>query len=161
MAQVNSDGSQPAVRRGLHFAKNALLFLASMIFSFAIAEGVVRYIDGYSMFQMPLGTPSGFAPVSAAMVDRLPIPTGAEKEWFFSDPAPLPNRRPVPEEWERRFRAIEANPAASGKFMPSDAFKAWNAVYAGDPCKHPLLQHGPNELFVYDPPDGAARPPYR
>jgi hypothetical protein len=141
--------------------KNTLLIVASMVFSFALAEGIVRYIDGYAMFQMPLSTPSGFAPVDPKVLDQLPAVAGVQRNWFFTDPPPLPNRRPVPVEWQHRFRAIEANPDASGKFMPADAFKAWNSVFAADPCKHRLLQHGAPELFVFDPPDGAAQPPYR
>jgi hypothetical protein len=143
------------------YVKNALLIFASMAFGFAIAEGIVRYIDGYAMFHMPLSTPSGFASVDPKVLDQLPAVAGVQRDWFFTDPPPLPNRRPVPAEWHHRFHAIEANPAASGKFMPSDAFKAWNSVFAADPCKHRLLQHGTPELFVYDPPDGAATPPYR
>jgi hypothetical protein len=124
-------------------------------------EGAIRYIDGYAMFHTPLTTPSGFAPVDPKTLDQLPAAAGVERDWFFADPPTLPNRRPVPAEWQDRFRAIEAKPAAAGNFMPLDAFKAWNAVFAADPCTHWLLQYSPRELFVYDPPDGAAMPPYR
>ena len=44
------------------YVKNALLIFASMAFGFAIAEGIVRYIDGYAMFDMPLSTPSALPP---------------------------------------------------------------------------------------------------
>ena len=46
-------------------------------------------------------------------------------------------------------------------FRPADVFKAWNSAFAGDPCKHNFLRHAPGMLYLYDPPDGEARPPYR
>jgi hypothetical protein len=141
--------------------KNALLIVASMFFSFALAEGAVRYLDGYAMFHMPLSTPSGFAPVDPKVLDQLPVGAGVRREWFFTDPPALPNRGPVPADLQRRFRVIEANAAASGKFLPEDALKTWNAVFAADPCNHRFLHYGSPELFVYDPPDGGDRPPYR
>ena len=46
-------------------------------------------------------------------------------------------------------------------FRPADVFKAWNSAFAGDPCKHNFLRHAPGMLYLYDPPDGEAKPPYR
>ena len=46
-------------------------------------------------------------------------------------------------------------------FRPADVFKAWNSAFAGDPCKHKFLRHAPGMLYLYDPPDGEAKPPYR
>jgi hypothetical protein len=64
---------------------------------------------------MPLSTPSGFAPAGPKVFEQ-PVVAGVQREWFFTDPPALPNRRPVPAELQHRFRTIEANAAASGKF---------------------------------------------
>ena len=49
----------------------------------------------------------------------------------------------------------------NNEFQPFDAFKAWNSVFAGDPCKHRFLKLAPGQLYLYDPPDGQPTPPYR
>jgi hypothetical protein len=141
--------------------KNILLVFASIAFSIVVAEGVVRYIDGYAMFAPQLSAPAGSATVSPETLDQVPRAAGVEREWFFTDPPPLASRGRVPDEWERLYRSIENNPAGGLEFRPSDAFKVWNSVFAGDPCKHRFLRHAPGQLFVYDPSDGGASPPYR
>ena len=49
----------------------------------------------------------------------------------------------------------------NNEFQPFDAFKAWNSMFAGDPCKHRFLKLAPGQLYLYDPPDGQPTPPYR
>jgi hypothetical protein len=151
------DAEQPML---LHL-KNAVVVFLSIAFSAAVAEAAVRYLDGYAMFAMPLSAPTGSASVAPQALDRIPRATGVEREWFFSEPPALPNRRAIPEEWSRRYRNLESSDSGGMDFRPSDLFKAWNSVFAGDPCKHSRLHHGPGRLFLYDPPDGAALPPYR
>ncbi|OFW97522.1 MAG: hypothetical protein A3D94_14635 [Alphaproteobacteria bacterium RIFCSPHIGHO2_12_FULL_66_14] len=141
--------------------KNVLLVLTSIALSVLVAEAVVRYVDGYAMFAMPLSAPSGSATVGQDALDQVPRAAGVERDWFFTDPPPLPNRRKVPDEWNRLYRLVQDNPAGGMDFRPSDVFKAWNSVFAGDPCKHRLLHHAPGQLYVYDPPDGTGSPPYR
>jgi hypothetical protein len=141
--------------------KNFLLFCVSIALSVLVAEGAVRYIDGYAMFATPLSAPSGSASVAPETLDRIPRAAGVERNWFFNDPPPLPNRRSVPDEWSRLYRAVENDPAAGMDFRPSDVFKAWNSVFAGDPCKNHKLRHAPGQLYLYDPPDGTGSPPYR
>jgi len=142
--------------------KNVLLVVLSIVLSVAVAEAVVRYIDGYPVLAMPLGNPADGATVSAAQLDRIPLTPGVERQWFFDDPPPLPNRRAVTDEWQRLFRHIEQNPVGGLDFRPPDVFKAWNSAFiGGDPCKHPFLRHAPGQLWVYDPPDGQPTPPYR
>ena len=141
--------------------KNALLFFATLVFGVLAAEAAVRTIDGYAMFALPLDAPSGPAAVNAEALDTIPLAAGVERRWFYGDPPALPNRRAVPDDWRRLFRAIEENPKGGMEFRPPDVFKAWNSVFAGDPCKHKFLRHAPGQLYLYDPPDGAATPPYR
>lgn len=141
--------------------KNALLMLASIVASLTLAEAVVRYFDGYNLLSMPLSQPLGVASVRRETVDRVPRAPGVERDWFFAEPAPLPNRRPVPEAWERLHRFVVAHPVGGLEFLPSDAFKTWNTVFAGDPCANGRLRFAPGQLFLYDPRDGRATPPYR
>lgn len=129
--------------------------------SVVVAEAAVRYIDGYPMFAVPLGDPAGSATVDPAVLDRFPLAAGVDRQWFFSDPPPLPNRRKVDPEWQRLFHHIEDNNVGGMEFRPADVFKAWNSAFAGDPCRHKFLRHAPGTLYLYDPPDGEARPPYR
>lgn len=141
--------------------KNVLLVFTSIALSVLAAEAVVRYVDGYAMFAMPLSAPSGSATVGPEALDQIPRAAGVDREWFFTDPPPLPNRRSVPDEWDRLYHFVQDNPSGGMDFRPSDLFKAWNSVFAGDPCKHRQLRHAPGQLYVYDPPDGAGSPPYR
>ncbi len=141
--------------------KNALLMLASVVASLLVAEAIVRYVDGYSMLSMPLSQPMGAASVRQETVDRVPRAPGVERGWFTAEPPPLPNLRPVPEAWEKLHRFVVAHPVGGLEFMPSDAFKAWNSAFAGDPCEHRRLRFAPGQLFLYDPRDGQATPPYR
>jgi len=113
------------------------------------------------MFAIPLGDPEGSASVAPAVLDKFPIAAGVDRKWFFSEPPPLPNRREVDPEWRKLFQYIEGHNVGGMEFRPADPFKAWNSVFAGDPCKHKLLRHAPGMLYLYDPPDGEPRPPYR
>lgn len=121
----------------------------------------MRYLDGYEMLSMPLSVPTGTTSVSPSLVDDIPAAPGVDKAWFSGDPPPLPNRGQTPEEWRKLYRQIEENPVGGMDFRAPDAFRAWNTKFAGDPCKHRHLHHAPGQLYVYDPPDGSARPPYR
>jgi hypothetical protein len=121
----------------------------------------VRHIDGFAMFALPLGQPNETTTVGAGALEGIPLAQGVDKAWFASDPPPLPDRGPVPPEWMRLYRAIESNQVGGLLFRPPDLFRAWNSVFAGDPCKHRILHFAPGQLFLYDPVDGQPRPPYR
>lgn len=140
--------------------QDTILVIVTVLFCTIFAEGTVRALDGRPLFAFPLGTPVGSATVSDELLDRIPRAAGVERAWFFTDPAPLANRGKTPDEWESLFRRIEANPT-DPSFRPVDAFKAWNAVAAGDACKHGFLRHAPDHLLLFDPVDGVATPSYR
>ena len=141
--------------------KNVLLLVLSTVLSLVVAEGVVRYIDGYGLLSMPLREATWSGEVKSDLVDQVPMAAGVQKDWFSIDPPPLPNRRPVPDAWQKLFHAIEANPVGGLMFRPVDIFKAWNTAFAGDPCKHRILHFAPGQLYVYEPGDGKPTPPYR
>lgn len=141
--------------------KNAFVVFLSIVLSAAVAEAAVRYLDSYAMFAMPLSAPAGSASIAPEALDRIPRAAGVERDGFFSEPPTLPNRRAVPAEWTRFYRDLESSGSGGMDFRPSDLFKAWNSAFAGDLCKHSRLRLAPGRLFLYDPPDGAASPPYR
>jgi hypothetical protein len=126
-----------------------------------VAEGMVRYLDGYELFATPLSVPTGTTSVSSTILDGIPTAPGVDKAWFNDEPPPLPNRGAVPEEWRKLYRQIEDNPVGGMDFRAPDALRAWNANFAGDPCRHKHLHHAPGQLYLYDPPSLSPRPPYR
>ena len=140
---------------------NILLVCASVVLSLLAAEAIVRALDGYAMGALRLNTPTGPARVGADLVERIPRAAGVERAWFYGDPPPLPNRRPVPEEWTRLYRSLQDKNPGLLDFRAADMFKAWNAVFAGDPCTSRHLSGAPGRLFVNDPADGKPSPPYR
>ena len=128
--------------------KNTLLVLVSVVLCTASAELLVRWLEG--------AAPS----VATRHLDAIVLAPGVQRAWFAEDPPPLPNRKPVPAEWRELDQKI-ASSGVSGPTRRADAFKAWNSVFVGDPCKHWYLQDAPGRLFVYDPPGGSPHPPYR
>jgi hypothetical protein len=140
---------------------NGLLVLASFLASVAVAEAVVRWMDDVPLFAFPLPLPLGHN-TAASHLDSLPRLAGVKREWFAETPLPLPNRKPVPEQWQRRYRDIERQHAETGApFRGGDMFKAWNAARVGNPCDSAFFRGAPGELFIYDPPDGKAEPAFR
>ena len=139
---------------------NGLLLLASVTLSLAGAEAVARWTDDVPLLSFPLPLPVG-PDTTASHLDSLPTVAGVNRDWFFDTPAPLPNRRPVPEQWRRWYRDIERRHAETGAMIRGgDMFKAWNAALVPDPCDHIMLRDAP-ALFVFDPPDGKPMPPFR
>ncbi|MFI5030860.1 MAG: hypothetical protein ACHQPH_09190 [Reyranellales bacterium] len=139
---------------------NALLIVASILISVVVAEGVVRCINGQPLFAFPLPDAIGSATVKAEELDKVPLAAGDDRAWFYSDPAPLPRSDP-PKELQQLFDYLQDHPSGTMDYRPNDAFKVWNSVFAGDPCRHRFLRNAPSQLYVYDPPDGLPSPPYR
>jgi hypothetical protein len=140
---------------------NGLLLLASLVLSAMAAEAVTRWMDNVPLLALPLPLPVG-PDTAASHLDTLPQVAGVDRRWFFETPPPLPNRKPVPDQWERWHREIERRHAATGaEFRGGDMFKAWNAALVRDPCHSSFFRGAPGALFVYDPPDGKTQPPFR
>jgi hypothetical protein len=152
-----------------NFLVNGLLALVSVVVCFVLAEVTVRIIDGQSPVSLilPVAVSSQSINVAGGHLDEVPRASSVERNLFFSDPPPLPNRKPVPADWvalnkeltEKRQASLEAG--RNDAFLPWDMFKAWNAAFVGDPCKHPYLHTAPGRLWVYDPPNGEKRPFFR
>jgi hypothetical protein len=143
------------------FLTNAVLLVVSIVLTTAIAEGVVRHIDGRPLLAFPLADPVGAQTVPSAVLDQVPLAAGVDRDWFFTDPPPLPNRGKPPADWVRLYDRLWETIPPESQFRPSDVFKAWNSVFAGLPCEHPFLRNAPGQLFLYDPADKQASPPYR
>ncbi len=143
------------------FLANGLLILASIVLSVLAAEAFVRWLDDVPLLAMPLPLPVGHD-TAASHLDSLPRVAGVQREWFLETPAPLPNRKPVPEQWQRWYRDIERQHAETGApFRGGDMFKAWNSSRVGNPCENRYFRSAPGELFVYEPPDGKPEPAFR
>lgn len=139
---------------------DGLLLLASLVLGMAAAEAVVRWMDDVPLLAFPLPLPVG-PDTAASHLDSLPRVASVRREWFADTPPP-PNRKPVPEQWERWYRDVERTHAETGAmFSGGDMFKVWNTALVGDPCAHVLLRGAPGALFVFDPTDGKPQPPFR
>ena len=141
--------------------KNILLVVVSTVLSLFAAEGFVRYIDGYVLTAVPLSEASWSRTVRPALVDGVPLGAGVQRGWYYSDPDPLPNRVPVPAAWQDLFRLVQEDAATGNRFRGADAFKAWNSVFAGNPCEHLFLHLAPGRLYLYDPTSSSPWPRYR
>lgn len=141
---------------------NGLLVLASFVVSVLVAEVVVRWMDDVDpLLAVPLPLPVGHD-TAASHLDALPTVAGVKRSWFSETPPPLPNRKPVPEQWQAWYREIERQHTETGApFRGGDMFKAWNTARVGNPCESGFFRAAPGELFVYDPPDGKPEPAFR
>src|SRR5205823_4724530 len=145
----------PAGARRSSRLADAMLIVVSVVVSIAVAEGVVRYLNGQPLFAFPLPEAVDTAAVKAGQLERIPMAEGVDSKWFYSDPPPLPNRKKPPPGWQELFYYYEAHPSGDTEFRPIDNFKVWNSAFVDDPCEHRFLRHSPGKLFVYDPPDDA------
>lgn len=140
---------------------NGLLLLASLGLTFVAAEAVARWMDDVPLLAVPLPLPVGHD-TAASHLDALPRVAGVKREWFFESPPPLPNRKPVPEQWQRWYNEIERQHAETGSaFRGGDMFKAWNTARVGAPCESSFFSGAPGTLFTYDPPDAKGEPAFR
>ena len=143
--------------------QNLALVVVALVVSALGAEGVARWLDQQPMFAAPLV--SGTMPVTAVSPEALPLAPGVSRDWFQTSPPPLANRGPPSADWQNAVTAYWSAPPAPtryGTLLPDDMFKAWNAAFAGEPCRHPLLAQMPSRrLYLFEPADGASRPTYR
>jgi hypothetical protein len=128
---------------------NVLLVVVSVAVCTVAAEFVVRFLD----------TEADSGPATRHL-GEIALAPGVDRGWFLVDPPPLSNRRAVPQEWLDLVRKVERSGVTDGT-RRADMFKAWNANFVGDPCRHAYLCGAPGHLYLYDPPSGEARPPYR
>lgn len=150
-----------AARRISSRFANLVLVAVSVLSSAVAAEIVVRVVDDRPILAFPMPEEIGVATVPDALLDRVPIAAGVKRAWFFSDPPPLPNRSRPTDDEQRMFHFLDEHPSGHPEYRPADYFKAWNSVFAGDPCQHRFLRHAPGSVLLYDPPDGSAVPAYR
>src|ERR1044072_2833073 len=117
---------------------NVLLVVVSVALCTAAAEFFVRQLD----------TNADNAPVGRHLDDIAGAP-GVDRAWFCPARPPLPNRKAIPQEWLDLVRKVELSGVPDGR-RRADMFKAWNANFVGDPCRHAHLSGAPGHLYVYD-----------
>lgn len=128
---------------------NIVVLLVTVVLGTAVAEAMVRWLDANVRSE------------ALDHLDAIPLAPGVQRAWFAENPPPLPNRRSAAPEAVALLRRVEASAVSDGTWR-TDIFKAWNSAFVGrDPCAHPYLGQAPGPLRIYDPPDGAPRPPYR
>lgn len=152
--------------RHLHkLIANGLLLAFSVSICLVAAEAATRLIDDLPLTATMLPPPysGGLGnDTTAQHIDQTPRAAGVSREWFYSGPPALPNRRAVPQEWLALSRQLEARgPRTLSGFSPRDYFKAWNAAFVGNPCDQAFFSDMPGKLFVYDPPEGDKLPWFR
>ena len=146
------------------FLATGLLLVVSLLLCLVVAEGATRWADDLPLTALTLPASNGGVGLdtTAQRLDEVPRAASVAREWFFSDPPPLPNRHAVPQEWIELDRLLqEKGHSYRSDFKPWDIFKAWNAAFVGDPCANDFFTGAPGWLFVYDPPGGEKRPIYR
>jgi hypothetical protein len=140
---------------------NVALLAASILISICAAEASVRAIDHLPVLTDWLPNTRD-RDVTARSVASIPLAQGVSAEWFFRDPPPLPNRGVPPAAWMRVMNEAKDIPSwVLGTFHATDFFKAYNAVYVGDPCAHPVFRQAPGSLYVFDPLDHSPYPRMR
>lgn len=143
---------------------NGLLLAVTVVICLVAAEGATRLVDGLPLttLRLPAAYGGGLGQdTTPEHLDKVPRADSAAREWFFTSPPPLPNRKAVPEEWSALDRQMEAKGPTPGGFRPVDAFKAWNSEFVGGPCENDFFAGFSGKLFVYDAPPGEKLPPYR
>ena len=92
----DSAAARTSGRRSSRLA-DTLLVVASLMLSVAVAEGVVRYLNGQPLLIFPLPDLIDMAPAKAEQVEQIPLAQGVDRNWFYSDPPALPNRGRPPD----------------------------------------------------------------
>lgn len=139
---------------------NAVAVSVSVVIGLIFAEGAARISEGAPLTQLalPVQLVNIGNDTTAQRLDEVPRAPSVERAWFFSDPPPLPNRKPIPAEVQELDRSLEQ---ANNPFRASDTLKVWNSALVGDPCTSPFFSSAPGSIAVFDPEDGKPQPAFR
>ena len=140
---------------------DTLLMAVTVILGFAVAEGVVRFINNQPVFAFPLPDPISWSDVKQADLDAVPLSPGVDKAWFQTLPPPLPNRTEPSREWQKLYEHMRATVSERNPFRPIDPFKVWNTARIPALCDVHFFLGAPDNIYVYDPPDKSPYPPFR
>jgi hypothetical protein len=91
------------------FLANGLLLGLSLLLCLVVAEGATRWADDLPLTALTLPASNGGIGLdtTAQRLDEVPRAASVAREWFFSDPPPLPNRHAVPQEWIELDRLLQ------------------------------------------------------
>ena len=147
--------------------KNYSLVAAIIVLGVLVAEATTRYLDNLPVFATYFPQALSSQASTSEQRDKVSVSPGVSPEWFFANPASLPNRTNPSADWLRRSeeaQQAEQMARASGPvlFQPADMFKVWNTLWVGDPCTNAMLKSmRARSLYFFDPPDGIPFPRYR
>ncbi|HYL74399.1 MAG TPA: hypothetical protein VEU96_09340 [Bryobacteraceae bacterium] len=145
--------------------KTAVLVVASILFALLLCEAGLRMFTGFGgnhKFSQPLGTPPPDKPLdvqdAARYIAQMPAAPGTDRKWFTEDPPPLPNRTAPSPEQVARTKDYERR----GIYGPQADY-AWNRHFVETDFCAPgsAYQNYPDDITVFNPPEGALHPRYR
>lgn len=144
------------------FLSDGLLVVVSVLLCVIAAEAIIRWVDDLPLFATTLPERNLGRDTTLDHLDHIPRAAGVRREWFFTGPPPLPNRRAVPAEWLSPSPEQQAaDRVPDGRFKSWDNYKAWNASFVDDLCSRGFFGDAPRPISVFDPPGGEKQPPYR
>lgn len=133
-----------------------------MLLCLVAAEATMRWVDDVSLFKITLPPRNIGRDTTLDHLDDIPRAAGVRRDWFFTEPPPLPNRRPVPAGWLAVTpQQREADVVPDNRFKSWDSYKAWNAALVDDLCFKGFFGDAPRPVFLFDPPAGEKQPPFR
>ena len=120
----------------------------TILIGLIFAEGAARVLAGLPLTQLelPVRLVNIGNDTTAERLDDVPRAASVERAWFFTDPPPLPNRKPVPPEAMELDRTLQK---AGTSFQSPEFFKIWNSVLVGDPCKSPFHAYPVDAHSIY------------
>ena len=162
MRSTTSSETPHKVRSWFGIIGRVLLLVAgSMIIASALCEAVLRmahrYVPGETQAapdqRKPLATPD-----LRHYIEKLAIAKGTDRNWFFDNPPPLPNRGvPTPQSVERA-RDFDRR----GIFTAQSDY-VWNRYYVeSERCAvNGIFRNYPDDVLIFDPPRESFHPRYR
>jgi hypothetical protein len=145
----------------------ARLFITFVALALTVlaAEGFTRITDGYRLWSLPLASDvpaGGFDNLASTYASRVETASGVDPAWYREDPSqPTGGIMPPDEDLKTRYWAHPG-------FSMSSVYE-WNAEYVRrvvcEDDKYrglaPIVFGPLDDIFTFEPGDGADSPPYR
>ncbi len=144
--------------------KTTALVLASILFAILLCEAGLRMFTrfGGSGRPQPPTAVASDKPLDVQAATRyiaqMPAAPGTDRKWFAEDPPPLPNRAVPSPDRVARFQDYERR----GIYGPQADY-VWNRHFVETAFCAPgsAYQNYPDDIVIFNPPEGALHPRYR